>query len=233
MQEHTPDKQPVIFVHGIGGTPRDFAAIVSNLDTNKIEPWFFYYPSGDDLDKMARLFYEIFLSGNLVKPERCHPIICAHSMGGIVVRKALSIYRQERRGSAIPAYVSLCTPYGGNEAAAAGVRSAPLVLPAWRNVAVGSRFIKTLFSTPLPDSLQFHLLFGFRNTGSIKTGENSDGTIALESQLRPEAQSDAVEIHGYNETHTGILESSAVISHLKEIFNGVIIKNNAKAGLGN
>ena len=217
-EEHIPGRTPVIFVHGIGGSPREFETIVKALDPEKFEPWFFYYPSGEDLDKMASVFYEIFLSGRVIDTRRNRPVICAHSMGGLVARAAINQYRRERNEGVLPLYISLCSPYGGNASAADGVKSAPVVLPAWEDVASGSVFVNSLFLDSLPDGMEFHLLFGYRNDGSFKTGDNSDGVISLSSQLRAEAQEQAVLVKGYNETHTGILEASDVIAELMEAF---------------
>lgn len=41
--------------------------------------------------------------------------------------------------------------------------------------------------------------------------------MQLVSQLRPEAQEEALSVRGYYETHTGILESPDVAAHLNAI----------------
>ena len=46
VEAYSPEKTPVLFVHGINGSPRDFALLVSRLDRKKFQPWFIYYPSG-------------------------------------------------------------------------------------------------------------------------------------------------------------------------------------------
>ena len=83
-------KAPVIFVHGIGGSAREFATIVARLNRQLYKPWFFYYPSGGDLDQLAEVFYNIFLSGKAVPTSSTPMSIIAHSMGGLVAREALN-----------------------------------------------------------------------------------------------------------------------------------------------
>ena len=60
LEEDLGYKIPVIFVHGIGGTPRAFATLVARLDRFRYKPWFFYYPSGGDLAQLADLFLPDF-----------------------------------------------------------------------------------------------------------------------------------------------------------------------------
>lgn len=62
------------------------------------------------------------------------------------------------------------------------------------------------------------MLVGFKGGGR---GGASDGVVALSSQLRPEAQEEALSIRGYDETHTGILDSPAVSAHLNEMLDTV------------
>lgn len=53
LEEDIGYKIPVIFVHGINGSPREFAEIVKYLDRRLYRPWFFYYPSGNDLGQLS------------------------------------------------------------------------------------------------------------------------------------------------------------------------------------
>ena len=46
LQPYDPDKVPVLFVHGINGAPRDFTALIQNLDQSRYQPWVLSYPSG-------------------------------------------------------------------------------------------------------------------------------------------------------------------------------------------
>ena len=79
-----------------------------------------------------------------------------------------------------------------------------------------SEYITTLFDTPLPEGLSYHLLFGYRHD-RLFAPESSDGVIKLTSQLRHEAQARADSIFGYDEGHVSILDSDATVRKVGEI----------------
>ena len=91
LEEYRLYKIPVIFVHGIGGTVREFLPIIEQMDRGRYVPWFFYYPSGGGLGQLAENFYRLFLSGKLFPKTEIPMIIVAHSMGGVVVREAFNL----------------------------------------------------------------------------------------------------------------------------------------------
>ena len=41
-EPYDPAKTPVLFVHGAGGTPRDWKYFVDHLDRSRYQPWFYY-----------------------------------------------------------------------------------------------------------------------------------------------------------------------------------------------
>ncbi|WP_198343200.1 lipase family protein [Oleiphilus messinensis] len=43
LEEDLSYKIPVIFVHGINGSPREFSSLIENRDRSRYKPWFFYY----------------------------------------------------------------------------------------------------------------------------------------------------------------------------------------------
>jgi pimeloyl-ACP methyl ester carboxylesterase len=215
LSERDMRKTPIIFVHGITGTPQNWRTVVKNIDLTRFDPWFFYYPSGEKLDKVADIMFEIFFSGHIIELHRREAIVIAHSMGGLVARAAINKYAQSGRDDFLKLYISICTPYAGNESASAGVRKAPVVIPAWYDVSTGSQFLTDLYKTPLPQWVDFRLFFAFHNDGTF--GGSSDGTIELSSQLDPRAQFAARDIYGFNETHTSVLESPDVLRKINEI----------------
>jgi pimeloyl-ACP methyl ester carboxylesterase len=221
LEELDTNKNPIIFVHGFGGTPREFKYIAEKIDRSRYEPLFFYYPSGERLQMIADIFYEIFLSQRVFDMRKRGVVICAHSMGGLVARAAVNHYVSDNREEFLKAFISIATPYGGVESAAAGVQQAPVVIPAWRDVASGSAFLESLYKTKIPENIPFYLLFAFRSPKLLKTGENSDGTIGIRSQLFPAAQFSAKSVYGFDETHTGVLTSDKVIEVLNEILAGI------------
>ena len=209
-------KIPVVFVHGIGGSAREFATIVSALDGDRYKPWFFYYPSGTDLDQLAEIFYEIFLSGHAVSGSVRPVIVVAHSMGGLVVREAINKYGGSESENLVDLLITIASPLGGHPAAAVGEERGPLVVPSWRDLNPDGSFIKRLYRKPLPSHVSHHLLYTYGNPETLKLGENSDGVVPLSSQLHPVAQSQATEQFGFNSSHTGVLQDPDAIQHIVE-----------------
>lgn len=207
------DRIPVIFVHGIGGTPREWRAFVEALDREIYQPWFFYYPSGQRLTKTSEAFYRFFLCYDLDKLNKL--VITAHSMGGLVVRSAINRYHPHPNNEIL--LISLATPYGGSEAAQSAVENAPVLVPCWQDVANQSRFMEDLFASGLPSNIQFFLFFAYRDDAIIKIGKSTDGTITLKSQLDDRVQKEADQVYGYDENHVSILSSQGAISKYTEI----------------
>jgi hypothetical protein len=58
------------------------------------------------------------------------------------------------------------------------------------------------------------LIYAYHDPAAIKLGENSDGVVALTSQLHPQAQRQADGQFGFDNTHTDILESEEVAAHI-------------------
>ena len=221
LEEDLGYKIPVVFVHGIGGSARAFQPIIKRLDRKRYKPWFFYYASGGDLEQLAELFYEIFLSGNVVHMDTMPMIVVAHSMGGLVVREALNNYSDKSRENKVELFISIATPFGGHPAAATGEEHGLIVLPAWRDVNPDSRFIRRLYRKPLPDYVNHHLIYAYQNPDVVKLSENSDGVVPLFSQLHSAAQTQSSEQFGFNSGHTSILADDEFISYILGRLKGV------------
>jgi len=214
LEEDSSYKIPIVFVHGISGSARDFQNIVERLDRHRYKPWFFYYPSGGDLGWLSELFYQAFLSGESVQLKGIPMIIIAHSMGGLIVREAINKYQGELSENRARLLITLATPFGGHFAAAAGEERSLIVLPSWRDLNPKNTFIKNLYRKPLPKFMRHDLLFAYGNSNKIKVGDNSDGVISLSSQLYFPAQFQANERFGFNNSHVGILKDEDVIAHI-------------------
>jgi triacylglycerol esterase/lipase EstA (alpha/beta hydrolase family) len=208
-------KIPVIYVHGIAGSAREFETFVGQLDRLRYKPWFFHYPSGGDLDQLAELFYQIFLSGKVYNSKGMPIIVIAHSMGGLIVREAINKYEENSRENEIHLFVTIATPFGGHAAAAKGEEHGLLVLPSWRDLNPENAFIGNLYRQPLPDFVHHELIYAYQNPGTIKLGENNDGVVALNSQLKPQVQIQASGQFGFDNTHTDILDSTEVAAHIR------------------
>lgn len=215
LEEDLGYKIPVVFVHGIAGSAREFETLVEQLDRVRYKPWFFHYPSGGDLDRLAELFYQIFLSGKVYHSSGMPMIIVAHSMGGLVVREAINKYEGRPGENQVHLFVSMASPFGGHSKAATGEEHGLIVLPSWRDLNPENSFIANLYRKPLPEFMHHELIYAYQNPNAIKLGDNSDGVVALTSQLHPQAQRQASGQFGFDNTHTDILESDEVAAHIR------------------
>lgn len=221
LEEDIGYKIPVVFVHGIAGSARDFQSFVGELDRRRYKPWFYHYPSGGDLDQLGEMFYQIFLSGKLYRSEGMPMIIVAHSMGGLVVREAMNKYVDKAAENQVQLLVTMASPFGGHAAAAAGEEHGMIVLPSWRDLNPDNAFIDNLYRNSLPNFTHHELIYAYQNSSTIKLGENSDGVVALTSQLYPEAQRQASGQFGFDNTHTDILDSEDVAVHIRSLMDTV------------
>ncbi|NLN60555.1 MAG: alpha/beta hydrolase [Deltaproteobacteria bacterium] len=213
FEKFDPHKTHVIFVHGFGGTPRDFKYLVAGLDRKRYQPWFYFYPSGMSLKKLgANLSNIIKYSKKNIRKHPLNMIIVAHSMGGLVSLATLSELHRSGIDLDLKGYVSFNSPYGGVDSAAAGLKYAPAVVPAWRDVATGSPFLMEMYEIAAYRDVPFYLFFGFN------TGASSDGTITLHSQLDGRVHLAAYKSYGFNASHVGILNDEKV----REIFYSVL-----------
>lgn len=211
-------KTQVLFVHGAGGTPRDWSYLVAGLDRAHFQPWFFYYPSGLPLGRSGAILAQ------LIQRLAEHPgfklerlVLVAHSMGGLVTRAAINRLVLPSKPDYLKIFISLSTPYGGHDAAGAAVRQAPEVIPSWHDLAPGSAFLEALAATPLPEDLPFYLIFGYGNPGRVHVGPNSDGVIPIRSELALATHLQATRTYGFDLTHTGILDSPLVRDLVNEL----------------
>ncbi|MEN6620459.1 MAG: alpha/beta hydrolase [Smithella sp.] len=144
--------------------------------------------------------------------------ILAHSMGGHVARYALtheSVYK-----SYVKLFVSISTPFGGEELAKKGVEKSPAVIPSWKDMVPNSEFIKHSFSRNMPSEIKYYLFFGHKgNRNPLRP--NNDSTVTIESMLDTRAQSEAIKVFGFNEDHISILNSPDVLVRYKAILAGV------------
>lgn len=213
-------KVPVIFVHGIGGSIRVFDDMLAALDRTRYKPWFFYYPSGADLNQLSTMFYAIFLSGKVLSLEEMPMVIVAHSMGGLVAREALNLRAGTEEENRVQKLITIASPMGGIPSARRGEK-APVVIPVWRDINPDSEFIKGLHRKPLPAGMEYHLSFAYGDPRKIKLGDNSDGVVPLANQLSLQAQKEATAQLGFNDTHMGILKNHEVIQNLLRIVEDV------------
>ena len=212
---YDPNRIPVLFVSGAGGSAQEWRFFFDNLDTEKFQAWYWLYPSG-----MRISFLGYYLNRWIERMARIYSFeriyIVAHSMGGLVSREAIVSHLKradadDSREALIQGFVTISTPWNGHSLAKKGVENLARPVPSWHDVIPGSKFLQTVFAYPLKGRIEHHLLFGYtENSGD-------DGTVALSSVLLDEAQKDAVEVHGYMAEHVDILFKDEVFEHVQEI----------------
>jgi len=143
--------------------------------------------------------------------------VVAHSMGGLVTRGYVLRAAENKRPVSIPLYLTISTPWGGHKGAETGVKTAPVVVHVWRDMAPGSEYQKAVFAQPLPTGVNHHLLFTF-NRKSSSFGESDDQSVTVASQLLPSAQRGAVRIYGFDDSHVGVLRNAEVST----LLNGLL-----------
>lgn len=213
LEHYNRRKIPVLLVHGAAGSPQDWRYFIKTMDRSRYQPWIFHYPSGARLNTMS-----LFLRKKLYDLDRKYHFeqlfVVAHSMGGLVSRSTL--IEQDLHNRAVKLFVSISTPWGGEQMAKTGVENSPAVIPSWKDVDPGSDFIRSIFATKIPDTIRYYLFFGHKGGGSLFR-QNNDNTVTLESMLDPRAQADALKVMGFNEDHISILNSAEVFAQYKAI----------------
>ena len=217
MEPYDPDRIPVLFVHGIQGSPANFEALIAKLDRTKYQAWYFSYPSGLRLSLIANGLYQfIEVMQRQYQVTSLH--IVAHSMGGLVTRGALNLCIADGDCDYVESLTTISTPWNGVASAKSGVEWAPTVVPVWRDMDPDSDYVVTMFDRSLPSELPHNLLFGF-HVDSFFGADSSDGVVTLASQLREEAQAGASVIRGYDEGHVSILGNDDVADLLNALMN--------------
>lgn len=225
LEPYDPRRTPVLFVHGIRGSPRNFASIIDSLDRSRFQAWVLNYPSGLDLralgDGLVGLLTELRHRYGF---NTLH--IVSHSMGGLLTREYLAECARAGGCDYVSTVVSISTPFSGIAALGDWMEFSRVVVPVWRNLVPEKPFLRDLFALPLPSGVSYHLLFGYRNAATLSRS-SGDGVIPLESQLRPAAQNEAVAVRGFNEDHVSILGNA----ELQNYINDALLRQDSRNGV--
>ena len=196
-------KVPVLFVHGINGSPQNFKTLIERLDRRRFQPWVYYYPSGAALPRVADHLTQTMRQLQLQYGFKSFAVV-AHSMGGLVSRGFLQRYREGGGAAATPLFVSIATPWDGHKGAEWGAKAPIGSARVFTDMAPNSEYLKSLYGRD--PGVPHYLLF-----------TSNDGTVTKESQLRDAAQKGAVSVEGFHETHMGVLEATAVSARVNEL----------------
>ncbi|MFC3095893.1 esterase/lipase family protein [Alteromonas sediminis] len=213
FEEYDPNKIPVIFIHGIGGSISNWESIISNLDATKYQAVGVYYASGFRLD----LISDFILNGvNQLQSKFGFSefYVVAHSMGGLVSRSFIRKYLAAPRTARIGLYSTINSPMLGMDSANSGVKYSPIIIPSWRDVAAGSEFIQNIMAWDLPEDIPYYLFFTY------ESGSGDDGVVSLESQIPLKLQQEATKMFGLTGSHAGVLADPVFI----EQFNKTLLR---------
>lgn len=217
-EPYDPGRIPVLFVHGINGSPQDLRPIIATLDREKFQVWFVAYPSALRLAVISR-FVEFAINELTVTYQLPRLYVVAHSMGGLVSRAFINSVAAKEAEEIVRVFVTLATPFRGSEAAELTQAAPSGLLPPWINsvswidMVPNSHFQKQLFATPLSALTEHHLFFAYQ------PGEATDGAVSILSQLDPRAEDGARSVMSANATHSGIVSDERVQKRLQSILD--------------
>jgi pimeloyl-ACP methyl ester carboxylesterase len=214
LEPYSPNKIPVLFVYGIGGSPQDWRTILQKMDRKKYQLWFYQYPTGFHLDKSANA-----LANSLILLKQRygfeHMDVVAHSMGGLVSRGAIQRTAILAKTNFVAHFISISTPWGGHELAQRGVKYMNYPVPSWQDMVPGSPYQKEILSKPLPPGTRYHLIFSYKSSGAYGLPDENDGVVSVQSQLLPQVQREAASVFGLHEEHKAILDSPITLTHIE------------------
>ncbi len=214
LQEYAAGKTPVLFIHGMSGHPREFTTLIEGLDPALYQAWVFQYPSGVRIQSAVDALQKILESMH-AKQGFDRLCIVAHSMGGLLAHQLVRDQVDAHTDRYVRFLATIASPLGGIPSADTGVRMAPEVVPAWRDVGPKSEFVRFLFDRPFPPDLEYVLYFAF-GSSSKRSKQGTDGTVLVRDALPRQAQDCATVVSGFAETHAGILWSSATVAQLNK-----------------
>ena len=216
LEAYDPAKTPILFVHGIGGSPRDLGTLIASVDRTRYQPWVLHYPSGFRLYRIARVARQRLqeLRADLGF-ERL--VVVAHSMGGLVSRSIVAqLQESEETRDLVRLFVTFASPLGGHDAAQWGLRFAPEPVPSWIDMAPGSEFLARI-ARPFDPPVPWYLFFGFRRGHNASMPMSSDSVVSMKSQLPWWAQQQAREMFGFDDDHMEILTDEVAIATFRRI----------------
>ena len=212
-EKYDPGRTPVVFVHGAAGSPNDFNDFLRKFDRKRFQLWFYHYPSGRRLAEMGgSLDRGLRLLQSHYGFKKVH--VVAHSMGGLVSRYGI-LENQQAESPCIGRFVSISSPFGGQEFAASGVKHAPSVVPSWRDIEPKSEFLEAIFEDKLLGDIDHMLLYGYKASPGWGLPDENDGTLSVKSMTHEPAVEDAVEVKKYHDDHMSILSNPAVIKEVE------------------
>jgi pimeloyl-ACP methyl ester carboxylesterase len=216
LEAYDPDKIPVLFIHGAGGTPQDWRYFISQLDRSKYQVWVYYYPTGLPIELSAG-WLDNFVT-ELHRKYGFHRLaIAAHSMGGLVARRFIALNADSAGRAYSTLLATFSTPFGGVPAARLGLSLGAYAVPSWRDLTPESVFLRSLQSQALPATVRHYLFFGYREDAS---DFDSDGVISVASQREQHIAAAAARVQGFRTDHADIIDSAPAFKSFAAVLAG-------------
>lgn len=217
LQEYSPFKRPILFIHGRRGTPAIFKKLIAGLDQSKFQPWFFYYPSGAAANETVDILYEIFFSGRFIKASRKEMIILTEGTGALILKGVINRTLAENKPNQIKALITIGAPFNGEVIDSSEDMTAKGNDVFLNDLTVSSRFVKNLNSVKIEKNFDHFLFFTYAEANRDSAVIKMQNVDKLKSQLQYKSQFSSTAIFGFNETAKSILESDTLAIKLKEI----------------
>lgn len=222
LSAYDPERIPVLYVHGIAGTPQQFLPLIEELDDERFQPWFYFYPSGFPLERVANHLATL-LKRLQIEHGFDELAIVAHSMGGLVSRAAILEYEREAGREDVRLFVTISTPWGGQTSAEGAANARIELPPVFQDMSPSSDFLRKLFHDDraadgvrrLGSEVEFDMLFGFRMRSRSRTA--NDGLVSVASQTRPEAQAQARSLRAVDAGHVEILSDPETLARVSQL----------------
>jgi pimeloyl-ACP methyl ester carboxylesterase len=215
-EPYDSNRIPVLFVYGIGGSPQDMRYLMEHFDKKRYQCWFFHYPSGMRLQRVARLMSAgLGVLKQRHRFTRCY--VVAHSMGGLVAYTAINDAVQSSGINFIPKFVSISTPWGGHNAASAGIRRLKKPVPSWLDVAPDSEFLNAIYATPLPKKTTFAMIYGSKKGGPFWLKGENDGVVTVASETDPRVKDEAASVTHLKFDHVEILKNDETLAKVLQL----------------
>jgi pimeloyl-ACP methyl ester carboxylesterase len=209
------DRIPVVLVHGINSSPRDFEPLVSHFADSRYQPILFFYPSGMALRDAARQLGTQLQA--FVRRHRIHRFaVVGHSMGGLVAKGMLDEFDVTEALPGWSVFISISSPWRGIDLAH-NSGQLPRHPPSWEDLPPESAFIRNINRTPFPDDLPFYLFFGARSGPTLFARGNNDGVLSVESVVDAPVCKLARDTFGFYEDHNSILAAPLVYQRLQTV----------------
>lgn len=192
LEPFDPGRDVLLAVHGMAGSPRNFATLHPALAA-RFQVWVAYYPTGAPLAKCASIVGRA-LTQVLARHDVKRMAVLTHSLGGIVWRSL------PLTGTRIPSFVKatyhMCTPHRGvHFRPLTAVRFLSRLL--WRHIPAhtndlleGSSYMKALAALPVTPGV--HRSIGgyghhvwFRHLVGAFIPGHDDGLVPLASSVLP------------------------------------------------